>query len=141
MSPRRAGALAVGCALVVATAWFATRRAPREVAVVDATVAIQVTRHDALGMPSKPTSIRDRSRVRAIVESLGADALPIATCPADYATAEIGLLLTGSDVYARRNAYLWDLATLTPRVVMVDERGCRGGSVVDAERLRRELGI
>ena len=33
-------------------------------------------------------------------------------------------LLTGGDVYARRNAYLWDVSGAA-RVVIVDETGCR----------------
>lgn len=141
MNPRRAGALAAGCALVVAVVWFARRQAPRSETVLEATLAVQVTRHDAFGAPSKPVAIRDRVKVRAIVESLGVDALPVGTCPPDYATADVGLLLTGRDVYARRNAYLWEMKSSAPRVVLVDETGCRAGPVHDAERLRVELSL
>lgn len=139
MNPQRAGAVAVSCALLVAVAWFARRQAPRVEKVSDATLAIQVTRHDAFGVPSKPTPIRDRETVRAILESIGADTLPAAACPPDYATADLGLLLTGRDVYARRNAYLWETKSDAPRVVLVDETGCRAGVVPDAERLRAVL--
>lgn len=141
MNPRLAGAVAVGSALVVVAAWFARRQAPRDERVVDATLAIQVTRHDAFGAPSKPTTIRERANVREVVESIGADALPAGRCPPDYATADVGLLLTGRDVYARRNAYLWETKSPSPRVVLVDETGCRVGVVPDAERLRAALGI
>lgn len=141
MNPRRAGAIAVGCALMVVATWFARRQAPRAESVADATVTIQVTRHDAFGAPSKPTIIRDRAKVRAIVEGLGADGLPAAVCPPDYAAADVGLLLTGRDVYARRNAYLWDAKSVAPRVVVVDETGCRAGVVTDAEQLRMLLGL
>jgi hypothetical protein len=44
-------------------------------------------------------------------------------------------------VYARRNAYLWDVNGATPRVVVVDDTGCRAGAVPDGERLRRELAL
>jgi hypothetical protein len=133
--------LAVASALVLVAVWFARRPAPRAETVTEATLAIQVTRHDAFGAPSKPTPIRDRAKVRAILESINVDSLPAASCPPDYATADIGLLLTGRDVYARRNAYLWDTKTEAPRVVLVDETGCRTGLVPDAERLRTTLGI
>jgi hypothetical protein len=133
--------VAVASALIVVGVWFARRPAPRAESVTEATLAIQVTRHDAFGAPSKPIPIRDRAKVRAILESISVDALRAATCPADYATADVGLLLTGRDVYARRNAYLWDTKSAAPRVVLVDETGCRAGLVPDAERLRASLGI
>jgi hypothetical protein len=132
--------VAVAGALIIVGVWFAHRPAPRAEAVSEATLAIQVTRHDAYGAPSKPTPIRDRAKVRAILESINVDALAAASCPPDYATADVGLLLTGRDVYARRNAYLWDTKTDAPRVVLVDETGCRTGLVRDAERLRMLLG-
>jgi hypothetical protein len=138
VNPRRAGALAVGAALAVVGLWFARRQAPSAPSISDATLSIIVTQHDALGVPSKPVIIRERRQVRAVVESLGADTQKPIPCPPDYAAADIGLLLTGSDVYARRNAYVWDIGS-SPRVVIVDETGCRGGLVRDAGRLRSEL--
>ena len=141
MSPRRAGAVAVGCALLVAAAWFARRPTPHSESVAEATLAVAVTRHDAFGAPSKPIAIRDRAKVRAIIESLGADALPAAACPPDYAAADVGLLLTGRDVYARRNAYLWEIRSPAPRIVLVDETGCRAGVVHDAVQMRANLGL
>lgn len=131
----------MGCALIVAAGWFARRQTTRAETVVEATIAIQITRHDAFGAPSKPTPIRDRAKVREIVESLGADSLAVGACPPDYATADIGLLLNGRDVYARRNAYVWEVKSSAPRVVVVDETGCRVGVASDADRLRAALGI
>ena len=118
--------------------WFVRRPAPRIETVTEATFALQLTRHDSFGAPSKPVPIRDRARVQRILTGLGVDALSSSPCPPDYATADLGLLLTGRDVYARRNAYVWDLNT-TPRVVLVDETGCKAGTVADPNALRSEL--
>ena len=139
MSPRRAGALAVAGALVASAAWFARLRAPQVETITDATVAVHIRRHDAFGVPSSPIIVRDRTRLRALLASLALDTQPALPCPPDYATAEVGLLLTGRDVYARRNAYVWDL-TSAPHVIVVDSTGCRGGAVPDPAALRDTLG-
>lgn len=139
MKPTHAGLLAVAAAMVVVALWFVRRQPPRAETVSAATVALQVTRHDAFGVPSKPTIVREARRVRAILDDLGVDALAPAVCPPDYATADVGLLLTGRDVYARRNAYVWELLGTAPRVVLVDETGCRAGTVLNAARLRADL--
>ncbi|MBX3263791.1 MAG: hypothetical protein KF782_29225 [Labilithrix sp.] len=113
-SPRIAAGVAVGAALVVVAIWWRRPRTPAVESAVDATVAVRVSRHDALGMSPPPTSVRDRARVRAIVEALGIDAHPVVPCPPDYASAELGLLLSGRDVYARRNVYVWHLFDASP---------------------------
>jgi len=141
MPPLLAAAIAVGAALVVAGAWCARpRSAPVETAL-EATVAVRISRHDAFGVPSAPSSLREPARVRALVEALGVDAQPSAPCPPDYASAEVGLLLSGRDVYARRNVYVWDLSADggAPRVLVVSSSGCRGGPPADAAALRRAL--
>lgn len=165
-SPRIAAGVAVGAALVVVAIWWRRPRTPAVESAVDATVAVRVSRHDALGMSPPPTSVRDRARVRAIVEALGIDAHPVVPCPPDYASAELGLLLSGRDVYARRNVYVWHLfdaspvegaeagaaspgngaeapgdggARAAPVVVVVSSSGCRGGRPSDAARLRALL--
>lgn len=158
-SPLLAAGIAVGAALVVVAIWW---RRPPAIAVeraVDATVAVRISRHDALGMSPPPTSVREPTRVRAIVEALGIDEHPAVPCPADYASAELGLLLSGRDVYARRNVYVWHLAdgasgdggaaaavgasgdggAEAPLVVVVSSSGCRGGRPSDIARLRALL--
>lgn len=144
LSPRAAGAIAVLAALVVAALWFGRRRTPTLPTALEGTVMITLARHDALGQPSKPERIRDRARVRAIVAALDVDGQPPAACPSDYATAEIGLVLGGADVYSRRNVYLWRV--LEPRgeadppvVLVVTESGCSSGPPADAARLRQEI--
>jgi hypothetical protein len=92
-------------------------------------------------MPAKPILVRELVRVRAIVDALAVDAHPTATCPPDYASAELGIVLSGRDVYARRNVYVWDLFADagTPQVVVVNSTGCRAGPPPDAGALRTEL--
>ena len=101
-------------------------------------------------MPSKPVFVREPARVRRIVEALGVDGQPSVVCPPDYASAELGLLLSGRDVYARRNIYVWGLfvdavepdaadGARPPNVVVVSSSGCRGGPPGDTVALRREL--
>ncbi|MBX3222615.1 MAG: hypothetical protein KF795_19000 [Labilithrix sp.] len=161
-SPMLAAGLAVGAALVVAAIWWRRPRTPVVETALEATVAVRISRHDALGMSSPPMSVREPSRVRAIVEALGVDAQPAVACPPDYASAELGLLLSGRDVYARRNVYVWDLSAGAagvadgsvadgdvavrgarrggvPAVVVVSSSGCRGGPPADAVRLRALL--
>jgi hypothetical protein len=72
---------------------------------------------------------------------LGVDVYAPVPCPPDYASAEVGLVLSGRDVYARRNVYVWDLAgrSGTPNVLVTSSSGCRGGPPPDAVRLRELL--
>jgi hypothetical protein len=140
---RGAAALGVGAALAVAAAWYARPGEAVPESAAAGTVAVRITRHDAAGVPGQPVSIRDRTRVRALVEALGVDAQPPVTCPPDYASADLGLVLSGRDVYARRTVYVWDLAgadagTATS-VLVVSPSGCRGGPPADAAALRREI--
>ncbi|MDF2694362.1 MAG: hypothetical protein K0S65_2745, partial [Labilithrix sp.] len=141
MSPLVAAGLAVGAALVVAAVWWRRPRTPAVETAVEATVAVRITRHDALGVPSKPVTVRAPAHVRAIVEGLAVDGLLTEVCPPDYASADVGLVLSGRDVYARRNVYVWDLFTDggAPRVLVTSSSGCRGGAPADAQRLRELL--
>ena len=140
--PSVAAGLGVGAALVIAALWWRRPRTPVVEPAVDATVAVRISRHDALGMPSKPVMIREPSKVRAIVEALDVDAHPTVTCPPDYASAELGITLTGRDVYARRNVYVWSLSSIpsadggAPTVLVVSSSGCRGGPPADSAALR-----
>lgn len=141
--PLYAGGLAVAIALVVAASWCGLPRMPDGEAA-PAIVAVRITRHDALGMPSRTASVRDAARVRTIVSALGLDALAPMTCPLDYSAAELGFALSGRDVYARRNVYVWDLFPPpehggSARSVVVSSSGCRGGPVLDVATLRREV--
>lgn len=139
---------AVSASLIVAAAWCnRAQRPPVRETAAQAIVAVRITKHDALGMASaEPRVVRDPPRVRALVEALGIDAHPIVSCPPDYASAELGLLLTGRDVYARRNVYVWGLhdPDASPvgdaHVVVVNSSGCRGGPPADASVLRRLVG-
>jgi hypothetical protein len=137
------GAIGAGVALVVAAVWFARERPKAARPALESTLVVTITRHDAFGMPGKRITLRDRDRVRALVGALGVDQQPEVRCPPDYATAEIGMTLGGGDVYARRDAYVWDLEAgdggASPRVVVVSSGGCRGGAPADVVALRREL--
>jgi hypothetical protein len=75
------------------------------------------------------------------VSALGVDALAPGTCPPDYSGAEIGVVLSGNDVYARRNVYVFDVLDggTTPSVVSVTPAGCRIGAPANAAALRHEL--
>jgi hypothetical protein len=135
---------AVGLSLIVAAVWCnRAQKPPVQETAVQSIVAARITKHDALGMPSaEPLAVRDPPHVRALVEALGIDEHPVVPCPPDYASAELGLLLTGRDVYARRNVYVWDLhadASAGARVVTVSSAGCRGGPPANASVLRREI--
>jgi hypothetical protein len=137
-SPRVAAALAVAVTLVVSALWFRRARTPVVESALEGTVSIRVVRHDAYGAPGKPTLIRDRGHVRAVVEALGVDDHAPAPCPPDYATAELGLVLSGRDVYTKRNVYVWS-SSASPRVVVVTTSGCTAGPPRDRARLAIEL--
>lgn len=138
MPPSIAAGLGVGFALVVAALWWRRPHTPSVEPSIDATVAVRIARHDALGIPSKPVVVRDAGQVRALVGALDVDAHPPVPCPPDYATADVGIVLTGRDVYARRNVYVWGLAADAggPNVLVVSSAGCRGGAPADARALR-----
>jgi hypothetical protein len=134
--------IAVGIALVVAGVWYARPHSRPVPTALEGTVSVAITRHDANGWPSKPRILRDRPRVRAFVAALGVDEQPAAACPADYATAAYGIVLNGSDIYGRRNVYVWSIESTVPTVptvLVVTSSGCRSGPSVDAEAVRREL--
>lgn len=138
MPPSIAAGLGVGAALVVAALWWRRPHTPSAEPAIEATVAARISRHDALGIPSKPVVVREHAKVRALVGALDVDAHPPLPCPPDYATADIGIVLTGRDVYARRNVYVWGLAADagSPNVLVVSSAGCRGGPPADASALR-----
>lgn len=141
LSPRAAAGIAVVAALVVAALWFGQRRPPELPSANDGTILVTITRHDTLGQSSKPERIRDRARVRALVRALDVDGKVPAPCPADYASAELGLVLGGADVYARRNVYLWNVLgdAGAPIVLVVTESGCSSGPPADLDRVRQEI--
>lgn len=134
--------------MIVAAVWwrrYAHSPPGGSLTAVESTVAIRVTRHDKLGMPvGKPIAIRDPGRVRAFVIALGVDGHPETACPSDYASAELGIVLHGRDVYAKRNVYVWageegDAGAGSLTVVTSTSSGCRGGRASDPTSLRRLL--
>ena len=138
VSPSLAAGIGVSAALVIAGVWWSRPRTPVVEPTVESTVAVRISRHDAFGIPSPPVVLRERTKVRALVEALAVDAQPDVPCPPDYATAELGMVLSGGDVYARRNVYLWGLFgdAGSPTVVVVSTSGCRGGPPGDATLVR-----
>lgn len=143
MRARTAAAAGVLVALAVAALAISKRRAATEIApAVESTVAIRIVRRDRSGLPDKKGTVRDRAHVRLLTEALGVDAHPGGPCPADYAAADFGLVLSGTNVYVRRNVYVFDLvgdAGRAPSVVSVTSAGCRVGPPADLTALRREL--
>jgi hypothetical protein len=142
MRARTAAMLGVALAVVVAAFAFARRRPPAEARVVDTTRAARIVRRDRVGLPEKKGTIRELARVRSLVEALGVDQLAAAECPADYADADVGIVLSGDDVYARRNLYVFGLlgdAGASTSVLSVTSAGCRRGPPADLAVVRREL--
>jgi hypothetical protein len=142
MRARNAAIVGVACALGVAGLAFSRRRGPTEVRAVDTTQAVRIVRRDGVGLPEKKGVVRDPVHVRALTGALGVDVHAAGDCPPDYADADVGLVLSGSDVYVRRNVYvfgLFDDAGGGPSVVSVTSAGCRVGPPTDVEGLRREL--
>ena len=128
MRARTAGIVGIIAALAVCALAVARRRPPDEVIpAVDTTHAVRIVRRDRTGMPEKKGLVRDPARVRAITEALGVDAHPGGACPADYADADFGIVLSGSDVYVRRNVYVFGMLgdAGDPSVVSVTSAGCR----------------
>jgi hypothetical protein len=142
MRARTAATLAVALAVVVSAMAFARRHTPGEARVADTTRAARIVRRDRVGLPEKKGMIREPARVRALAVALGIDQLAGAACPPDYADADVGIVLTGSDVYARRNVYVFGLlddAGSETRVLSVTSAGCLMGAPADLPALRREL--
>jgi len=145
MRPKAAAALGVAIALAigaVSIAKWRSARAPRD--ATESTVAVRITQRDALGLPTKKSMLRDPARVRALVEALGIDRHAVGTCPPDYAEAPIGIVLSGTDVYARRNVYVFDVgaeagAGGSASVVTVTSAGCRVGAPSDRDALMRAI--
>lgn len=141
MSARTAAIVGVVAALGVAGIALARRNRPVEVRTVETTTAIRIVRRDGMGLPEKKGTVRDPMRVRTLTEALGVDAHHEAPCPPDYADAEIGIVLSGNDVYAKRNVYVFALSgdAGEPSVVSVTSAGCRVGPPADVASLKREL--
>jgi hypothetical protein len=139
-SPKIFAVVGVVVALGVVGAWCRRAAAPPSSAL-EGTVGLAVTRHDRFGVPARPIPVKDRARVRAVVGALGVDVLPEVPCPPDYTSAELGILLTGGDVYARKNVYVWGLSGDAGRasVLVVTSTGCRGGPAANQAALAREL--
>ena len=146
MRARNNAVVAVVAALVIAGIAYDRRRRPVETRAVETTRAVRIVRRDSMALPEKKGLIRDPAHVRALTEALGVDVHPAAECPPDYAEAELGIILSGNDVYARRNVYLFGMINggdaspyPVPSVVSVTSAGCRVGPPADLTTLRREL--
>jgi hypothetical protein len=141
MRARSAGIVGVAVAFAIAGAAIIKRNRPVEIRAVETTRAIRIVRRDRSGLPEKQGVVRDPAHVRALTEALGVDLHPGGPCPPDYADADIGIVLAGDDVYARRNVYVFALLgdAGEPSVVSVTSAGCRVGPAADVASLRREL--
>lgn len=148
MRPRAAAGIGVAIAFVIgglSLAKWREARAPE--AAKESIVAVRITRRDALGLPSKKSVLREPARVRALIDALGIDAHPVGACPPDYADAPIGLVLSGLDVYARRNVYVFggsdggeaSASAGARSVVTVTSAGCKVGPPADAVAMEREI--
>ena len=131
--------IVAGC--LIAGLAIARRDRPVVQPAVETTTAIRIVRRNAMALPEKKATIRDRDQARALTEALGVDAHREGTCPEDYADADIGIVLSGNDVYVRRNVYVFGLFAdaAEPSVVSVTSAGCRVGAPADLEGLRRAL--
>lgn len=129
-----AGCLIAGLAL-------ARRHPPAVEAAVETTTTLRIVRRNAMALPEKKGVVREPAHVRALTEALGTDVHREGACPEDYAEADIGIVLSGNDVYAKRNAYVFGLFADAgdPSVVSVTSAGCRVGPPADLAVLRREL--
>ncbi|MDB4935858.1 MAG: hypothetical protein JWP87_2830 [Labilithrix sp.] len=141
MRARTAAVIGVAAAVAVAAVAVARRHAPADTRAVATTTAIRLVRRDRVGLPEKKGLVRDPAHVRTLTEALGVDVHPAGECPPDYADADIGIVLSGNDVYARRNVYLFGLLGDggAPSVVSATSAGCRLGPPADLASLRREL--
>ena len=128
-----------GC--LIAGVAIARRQPAVEVPAVESTTVLRIVRRNAMGLPEKKNTVRDPAHVRTLTEALGIDLHREGACPEDYAEADIGIVLSGNDVYVRRNVYVFGLFADAgePSVVSVTSAGCRVGPPADPGNLRREL--
>jgi len=128
-----------GC--LIAGIAIARRRPAVEVPAVESTTVLRIVRRNAMGLPEKKNTLRDPTHVRTLTAALGIDVHREGACPEDYSEADIGIVLSGNDVYVRRNVYVFGLFADAgePSVVSVTSAGCRVGAPADLAGLRREL--
>lgn len=133
--------IGIVAALGVAGIAIARRERPVLAPAAETTTALRIVRRDGMGLPEKKATVRDPAQVRALTEALGVDVHREGPCPPDYADADIGIVLSGNDVYAKRNVYVFALLgdAGVPSVVSVTSAGCRVGAPADVAALRREL--
>jgi len=133
--------IGVVAALGVAGIAIAKRQRPVEAHAAETTTALRIVRRDGMGLPERKATVRDPAHVRALTEALGVDVHREGPCPPDYADADIGIVLSGNDIYAKRNVYVFSLLgdAGAPSVVSVTSAGCRVGAPPDVAALRREL--
>ncbi len=141
VSVRTNAVLGILAGCLVAGLAIARRNRPVEARAVETTTAIRIVRRNSMALPEKKATIRDRAQARALTEALGIDAHREGACPEDYADADIGIVLSGNDVYVRRNVYVFGLFgdAGEPSVVSVTSAGCRVGPPADLAGLRRAL--
>lgn len=141
MNARTAAIVGIVAALVVASMAVAKRNRPIEVRAVATTTAIRIVRRDGMGLPDRKSTVRDPAHVRSLTEALGVDVHPEGPCPPDYAAADIGIVLSGNDVYVRQNVYVFALFgdAGESSVVSATSAGCRVGPPADVASLKREL--
>jgi hypothetical protein len=140
MKARTAAIVGVVLAVGVAAIALVKRSRPVEVRAVETTTAIRIVRRDATGLPEKKATLRDPAHVRALTEALGVDVHHEGPCPPDYSEADIGIVLSGNDIYVKRNVYVFGFGgSAEPSVVSVTSAGCRVGPPADVATLRREL--
>ena len=151
MRARDAAIVGIAAALIVGGLAISRRAKTTEVApATETTHAVRIVRRDRVGLPEKQGMIRAPAHVRSITEALGVDTHPLGECPPDYAAADFGIVLSGSNVYVRRNVYVFGLGGAgdsddggsqqrEPSVVSVTSAGCRVGPPADLARLRSEL--
>ena len=126
------GVLAAAAVAAIALARWDVAKVPP---AVESTRAVRITVRNDAGLPSSQVVVRDAARVRGLVEALGVDGHAPAACPPDYAEAEVGLVLSGADVYAKRNVYVFGKSS----VVSVTSAGCRVGPPADEAAMSQEI--
>lgn len=143
MHARNAAIIGIAGALFVGGVAISRRPTTSQPApAAETTHAVRIVRRDRIGLPEKQAVLRAPARVRAITEALGVDAHPGGECPSDYAAADFGIVLSGSNVYVKRNVYVYGLLDADGgpvSVVSVTSAGCRVGPPADLVSLRREL--
>lgn len=107
--------------------------------ILEATTMIRIVQHDRNGLVTRQASIRDRARVRALLDAVSVTSLVDAACAEDYSEAEVDLVLSGSDVYARRTLHLFRLSQPPGEVILSSTSGCARGSISNIEFVRGAL--